>query len=264
MKRAGVVGRPIGHSLSPVIHNAWIAALELEARYERFEPADEAAFADLVAAVRAENLAGLNVTSPFKDAAVALADRASATATATGGANLLTLADGVVLADSTDGFGLLAALAEQAPDLRLAGARVVVLGAGGAARAAAWALKTAGATVGLLNRTPERAQSAAVALGVAVADPADLETAALVVNALSVPPSLDVGRLGPDAVLMDMTYRPLITPFLEQGQARGLRVVDGLAMLIGQARPSFRALFGTEPPAGVDVRVLCLQAMGAA
>ena len=81
------------------------------------------------------------------------------------------------------------------------------------------------------------------------------------VNALAVPPDIDISRLSQKAVLMDMTYRPLITPFLARGRARGLVTVDGLAMLIGQARPSFRALFGIEPPT-VDVRALALRELG--
>jgi len=264
VKRAGVVGRPIGHSLSPVIHGAWIAALGLDAEYTRFEPEDEAAFARLVDQVRTGELAGLNVTSPFKDSALVLADEASDTARATGGANLLTALDDRVRADSTDGLGLLASLAEQAPELRLPGAAVVVLGAGGAARAAAWALRGAGADVGLLNRTPQRAADAAKALGVSVASEAELRNARLVVNALPVRPEIAPDSLAADAVLMDMTYRPLLTPFLAAGRARGLRTVDGLAMLIGQAGPSFQAIFGVSPPAGVDVRAACLRAMEAA
>lgn len=87
--------------------------------------------------------------------------------------------------------------------------------------------------------------------------PEALGEASLVVNALSVPPDIDLSVLGPETVLMDMTYRPLMTPFLTAGRGRGLTVVDGLAMLIGQARPSFRALFGIEPP-DVDVRRIAL------
>jgi shikimate dehydrogenase len=83
----------------------------------------------------------------------------------------------------------------------------------------------------------------------------------LVVNALAVPPDIDMSRLRPDTILMDMTYRPLVTAFLAQGRDRGLTTVDGLAMLIGQARPSFRALFGVDPPP-VDVRSLALRELG--
>ncbi|HEY0600649.1 MAG TPA: shikimate dehydrogenase, partial [Brevundimonas sp.] len=98
-------------------------------------------------------------------------------------------------------------------------------------------------------------------LGVGVVGPGALPEAALIVNALSVEPEIEVDALRRDAVLMDMTYRPLLTPFLAAGKSRGLTTVDGLAMLIGQARPSFRALFDMEPP-GVDVRALALAALG--
>jgi len=258
---AGVAGQPIGHSLSPLIHRAWIAAAGLDADYRAFEPDDEPGFAALVAEGRAGRLRGLNVTAPFKAAALALADEASATGRLCGSANLLVFEGGQASADSTDGEGLMAALAEQASDLDVTGRPVLILGAGGAARAAAAALKAAGAEVSVLNRTRERAERLAADLGVAVAGPETAAEAALVVNALSAPPEMDVGALRPDAVLMDMTYRPLLTHFLAAGRARGLTTVDGLAMLIGQARPSFRAFFDAEPPA-IDVRGLALAALG--
>lgn len=260
---AGVAGQPIAHSLSPVIHGAWIRAAGLDAVYRAFGPADADAFAELVDQGRGGALLGLNVTAPFKEQALALADEVGAAAQACGSANLLVFRDGRARADSTDGEGLMGALAEQAPDLDVNGRPVVVLGAGGAARAAAAALKTAGAEVGVLNRTAERARALADDLGVMAVDGGAVGGAALVVNALSVPPNIDLAALRADAVLMDMTYRPLITPFLAGGRARGLTTVDGLAMLIGQARPSFRALFGLEPP-DVDVRRAALAALGEA
>jgi shikimate dehydrogenase len=259
--RTGVAGQPIAHSLSPLIHGVWIAAAGLDADYGAFEPADAAGFAALVAEGRAGRLRGLNVTAPFKEQALTLADEASPTARTCGSANLLVFEAGRTRADSTDGAGLMAALAEQSPRLEVRDRTVVVLGAGGAARAAVAALKAAGAQVGVLNRTLARARTLAADLGVTVVDTAALDEAALVVNALSVPPDIDMSRLRDSAILMDMTYRPLITPFLARGQARGLLTVDGLAMLIGQARPSFRALFGMEPPA-VDVRTVALSALG--
>ena len=258
---AGVAGQPISHSLSPLIHRAWIAAAGLDADYLAYSPADAAEFAALVADGRAGRLRGLNVTAPFKEQALALADEAGVTARTCGSANLLLFENGRVRANSTDGAGLMSALGEQAPQLDVGGRSVVVLGAGGAARAAAAALKAAGAQVGVLNRTRARAASVAADLGVAVVEPGALDGAALVINALSVAPEVDVARLRDDAVLMDMGYRPLITPFLAAGRDRGLAVVDGLAMLIGQARPSFRALFGVEPPP-LDVRDLALCDLG--
>jgi shikimate dehydrogenase len=260
---AGVAGRPVTHSLSPLIHRNWIAAAELDADYRAFAPEDEAGFAALIAEGRAGGLRGLNVTAPFKEQALAAADEVSDTARLCGSANLLVFEGGRVIADSTDGAGLMAALAEQAPEFALDGRPVLILGAGGAARAAAAALKAAGAEVGVLNRTRERADRLAADLGVRAEGPEALAETALVVNALSVAPDIDIGALRDDAVLMDMTYRPLLTPFLAAGRARELKTVDGLAMLIGQARPSFRALFGIEPPP-VDVRGLAVSALGEA
>ena len=258
---AGVAGQPIAHSLSPLIHSTWITAAGLDASYEPFGPMDEPAFAALVDEGRAGRLTGLNVTAPYKRLALALADESSIVASTCGSANLLTFQNGRIRADSTDGEGLMQALAEQAPDLNVSGRSVVILGAGGATRAAAVALKAAGAKVGLLNRTLLKAEMLAGDLGVEVADPDALQEAALIINALSIQPDVDVGLFASDTVLMDMTYRPLVTPFLAAGRARGLRTVDGLAMLIGQARPSFEAMFGVPVPP-VDIRVVVLDALG--
>ena len=259
--RAGVAGQPISHSLSPLIHGLWIKAAGLNAAYDPFGPSDADAFEALIAEGRAGALRGLNVTAPFKEQALALADQVSPMARACGSANLLVFSDGRLSADSTDGFGLMAALTEQAPALTFSDAPVVVLGAGGAARAAVAALKAAGAEVSVLNRTRARAETLAAELGAAVAEPDAVRDATLIVNALSVPPEVEIAALRPDAVLMDMTYKPLLTPFLAAGRARGLTTVDGLAMLIGQARPSFEALFGVPVPP-VDVRAAVLRRLG--
>lgn len=263
MIRAGVVGWPIGHSLSPLIHGAWIEAVGLDATYEAFPAPDEAAFDALIDLGRTGALRGLNVTAPWKERALAAADEATDRAAVAGSANLLIFDRGRVRADTTDGEGLLAALAELAPALELPGASVLILGAGGAARAAASALKAAEAHVAVANRTPERAEALARALGVQVASRSDAAAADLVVNALPVEPALDLAALKSGAVVMDMTYRPLVTPLLAAARARGLGTVDGLAMLIEQARPSFRALFGVAEP-DVDVRALCLARLEAA
>ena len=261
MIRAGVAGNPIGHSLSPLIHRAWLAAAGVEGAYDAYEPRDEASLLALIDIGRAGRLRGLNVTAPYKLAALAAADVVSETARRAGSANLLVFEEGRVRADSTDGEGLLAALGEQAPALTLKGLPAGVLGAGGAGRAAAAALIDAGAEVRIVNRTHEKAEALAAELGVsAMTAAAALDEAALVVNALSAAPEIALLHLPADVVLMDMTYRPLETPFLAAGRARGLTGVDGLAMLIGQARPSFKALFGVAAPA-VDVRALALEAL---
>jgi len=256
----GVVGFPIDHSLSPVIHGAWIAAAGLDAVYERHGPDSPQAFAVLLERGRAGEVRGLNVTAPYKEQAFAAADGVSDAARLVGSANLVVFEDGRIIADSTDGIGLMGALAEQAPKLSVHGQAVVILGAGGAARAAAGALASAGAAVRIVNRSAERAERLAADVGASVIvsqSPEAFGEAVLVVNALSVAPDLDVSILAPGTVVMDMTYRPLITPLLAAAQAQGLTIVDGLAMLIGQARPSFQAIFGVETP-DIDVRSLVL------
>ncbi|CAN5359741.1 shikimate dehydrogenase [soil metagenome] len=261
----GIAGRPVAHSLSPVIHNAWISAVGLDAVYAPFAPADAEGFALLVAVGRAGLIQGLNVTAPFKAQAFALADTASDTARASGSANVLVFDDGGLHADSTDGFGMMWAIARQAPGVSVVGRPVVILGAGGAARAAAGTLVAEGAQVRIVNRSRDRAEALARELGpsVVVAEPGSaFDDAVLVVNALSVQPDVDVARLATDTAVMDMTYRPVDTPFLIAARARGLATIDGLAMLIGQAGPSFEAIFRTPAP-DLNVRPLLLAAMAA-
>jgi shikimate dehydrogenase len=271
---AGVVGAPVTHSLSPLIHNAWIEAAGLDAAYAPFAPQPEA-FDLFVRSLRGGVIRGLNVTVPFKEAALELATRASDRARRSGAANLLVFEpDGAVVADNTDGRGLLAALAEQAPGFRVDSGAAVILGAGGAARGAAAALHEAGSPdIRVVNRTRERADALAEQLGppVRVLDwsAEAFSDAVLVINATTLglgggagpPAALTAMRSG--AVALDMVYRPLRTEFLERAAKAGLRTVDGLAMLIGQAEPSFEAFFGVVPPA-IDVRAACLAALGEA
>jgi shikimate dehydrogenase len=265
---AGVAGQPIGHSLSPRLHNAWLEAGEIDGVYVAFAPA-ETGFERFCEGLRGGVVRGLNVTAPFKETTLALADQTSERARAAGSANLILFEpDGRILADSTDGEGLLRAFVAQAPRFDPRAAPVVILGAGGAARAAAAAMAQAGAPqVWLANRTPGRAQAAAEQLGGPVRGtgldslPALLASAGAVIHATPAGRSeigaldIDLTPLQAGAVVMDMTYRPLRTPLLEKARALGLATVDGLAMLIGQAEPSFTALFGAPVPP-IDVRPL--------
>lgn len=270
---AGVVGQPISHSMSPVLHNAWLAAAGIDGVYAPFAVAPER-FRAFAEALRGGSVAGLNVTLPFKGEALALADEASFRATAAEAANVLVFRpDGTIFADNTDGLGLLVAFAEQAPGFDPKAGPIVILGAGGAARGAAAALVEAGCPeVRIVNRTVEKAQAIAEPLG-AVALP--LRDAALafrdasaVINATSAglagSSTLEVPlQATPDAaVIMDMVYKPLRTPFLLQAEGLSRRTVDGLAMLIGQAVPSFEYFFGQPPPGDVDVRALAIKALG--
>jgi shikimate dehydrogenase len=268
---AGVVGHPISHSLSPLIHNAWLEHAGIAAAYGAFDPG-ASGFADFVLDHRAGLLKGVNVTIPFKAEALALADSASARAQAAGAANLLVFRpSGEVFADNTDGLGLLAAFARQAPGFDITAGPVALLGAGGAARGAAAALLEAGVgDLRIANRTLARAEVLAEAFGPRVRafglhDPRVVEGVGAVINATAaglvgrgelVTP---LDRAPAEAVFMDMVYKPLLTAFLRA--AGGRRTVDGLEMLIGQARPSFEALFDRPPPPEPDIRALALAAL---
>lgn len=274
---AGVAGQPIAHSLSPLLHNAWLERAGIDGVYVAFAPPGDG-FYKFAEGLRGGAVRGINVTLPFKEAALSVSQRATPRAEAAEAANLLLFeADGTIIADNTDGLGLLAAFAAQAPDFDPKAGPMVIIGAGGAARGAAAAFLEAGAPeIRVVNRTLAKAEFVVGALGDRGRAFALEEAAAAfagaraVVNATSAGVS-NGGRLEiplaatpSDAVIMDMIYTPLATPFLKEAQALGRRTVDGLAMLVGQAAPSFEAFFGHPPPQGVDVRALALQVLGAA
>jgi shikimate dehydrogenase len=267
---AGVVGAPITHSLSPLLHNAWLEAAGLDGVYVAFPIQRLTPFAE---GLRGGVIRGLNITAPFKEEALALADTASDTARRAGAANVLTFAaDGAIHADNTDGLGLMGAFAEQAPGTDFRAGPSVILGAGGAARGAAAALLEAGAPqVRIVARTLARAEAIAAALGGAVVPVPWSEREAALIGAVAVINATPLGSKAVDEAAsplaftagstslaaMDMVYRPLRTPFLAAAATAGARTVDGLAMLIGQARPAFAAFFGQAPPA-IDIRARAL------
>ena len=265
---AGVAGHPIARSLSPVIHSAWIAAAGLDAAYVPFRPPVDG-FERFVRGLRGGAIRGLNVTAPFKEEALALAGEADDRARAAGSANVLLFDDeGFVEARSTDGIGMLAAFAEQASGHALQAAPAVVLGAGGASRAAVAALIDAGCPeIRIVNRTAARAEELVFALGARTRAFALAEAgkafagAGTLVNAAAGGPLPPLDALPDGAAVMDMNYRPVETALLRAAKARELTAVDGLAMLIAQARPSFEAFYGQPPPVGVDVRAACLKVM---
>lgn len=269
---AGVTGDPIAHSLSPRLMGAWIDALGLDAAYLPFAVA-AADFGAFVHGLSKTQAAGLNVTLPHKQAALAMADRASPAARAVGAANLLTFSGGDIHADNSDVAGFLDALAPAKIDYRQCTA--MVLGAGGAARAMVHALLTSGVSrLILTNRTRSRAEALAADLApaaeiVAWENRSDVlcETG-LVVNATAMGLKgetdlvMEWQEARPDTVVFDSVYTPLETGFLAGARAGGLATIDGLDMLIGQARPSFRAFFGVEAPAHPPVRPILLEALG--
>ena len=256
--RFALLGWPVAHSLSPALHRAAHGVLGLEADY-RLEPVAPAALARAVAALRAGDTAGFNVTLPHKEAILPLLDAVEPEAGAIGAVNTVWRRDGALVGANTDAEGLVRALREAR--LRPEGARAVVLGAGGAARAAAFGLAGAGAgSLTVAARRPERARAVTRALGadhpatpVALGEPAAVAAAFadadLVVQATSATlegaggagtaeafaAALPWGALGPGAAVVELVYRPLETAVLRRARARGLRCVDGLGMLVHQA-----------------------------
>ena len=266
---AGVAGWPVAHSLSPLLHGAWIAAAGLDAVYAPFAIKPDDAL-DAFRAIGRLGLKGLNVTVPHKQVALEAADHVRPAAERVGAANLLSVtADGALVADNTDVQGFLHGLtrAEVAAD-----GPAAILGAGGAARAVIVGLADAGcAEIRLVNRSADKAQALAelaAQLGVRAQvfswDDAEraLDDALLLVNATSLgmagaaPLSLVLHGLRDDAAVYDLVYTPRETALLESARRRGLVAIEGLDMLIGQARPSFETFFGAPPPDDVDVRAL--------
>jgi shikimate dehydrogenase len=251
LRRLGVLGWPVDHSRSPAMQNAALAdaGLDGEYRYERI-PVTPEAFAETVGGLAAAGFAGVNVTIPHKEAALALATEASADARAIGAANTLTmLPDGGIRADNTDAPGLLDALGEPYPRTAL------VLGAGGSARAVAYALRHAGADVAVWNRTHARAASLAEEIGVRAAR--SRESADVLVNCTSVglrkssstfkDLPLNADEIREYACVVDLVYRDGGTELLRVAEQQGRRVVDGLEILVRQGARSFQIWTGRSP-----------------
>ena len=255
---AGVIGDPVRHSLSPVIHNAAFRALDLDWVYLAL-PVAAGDGAEAVRAMRTFGLDGLNVTMPHKADVIPALDGLSPTAAALGAVNTIHRRADELLGASTDGAGFVDALVHD-EGFDPAGKRVLIVGAGGAARAVVLALAEAGAAdIAVVNRTAARAEAAAALAGPVgrQGDEADVDEADLVVNATPVGMDgtpvaeavlLDTGRLHPDQVVVDLVYHPLRTPLLVAARERGAVAVTGLGMLIHQAAHAFRLWTGEDPP----------------
>ena len=259
-KVCGVIGDPVSHSLSPVLHNAAYAALGLDWVYVAFAVATGNG-AEAVAAMRALGLVGLSVTMPHKESIARYADEVSDDVVALGAGNTLRWVGTNIRAETTDGPGCISALREAGVDPT--GKRVMVLGAGGAGRAVVLALAREGAKeIVVVNRTPERARAAVALTGaigrVGSADEAD--RCDVVINATSVGMAkssdgipvdravIDPARLGPGQVVNDLVYHPLVTPLMAMAAERGSIVVGGLGMLLHQAALQFRFWTGESAP----------------
>jgi shikimate dehydrogenase len=279
-KIAGVFGWPVDHSRSPRLHGFWLAQHRIDGAYVPFATPPR----DLPRAIRALPSLGFrggNVTLPHKEQALGLVDEVSRTAQRIGAVNTLVVReDGSILGDNTDGFGFLAHLQASQPQWQPKAGPAVLLGAGGAARAIIVALLECGVpSIMLANRTRRRAEELAEALGAALGDEIAgrlqivpwhhreqaLDGAGLLVNATQLgmkgqpPLELDLEPLPQTATVYDIVYVPLETPLLAAARARGHPTVDGLGMLLHQARPGFAAWFGIEPAVTPELRDFVLK-----
>jgi shikimate dehydrogenase len=258
---AGVVGWPVSHSRSPRLHGHWIGRYGLDAAYVPL-PVRPEALRTAMDGLRAAGFAGLNVTIPHKEAVIEMLDEAAPFARRVGAVNTVFFRDGRSVGDNTDGLGFLANLHQHGVDPGAGPA--LVLGAGGAARAIVAALLDAGAPVLIANRTLERAEQLARQFSGARALPWDARADALADTALLVnttalgmtgkpPLEIDLARARADLAVADIVYVPLETDLLSRARALGLRAVDGLGMLLHQARPGFAGWFGVEPKVDDDL-----------
>ncbi|NJM28882.1 MAG: shikimate dehydrogenase [Rhizobiales bacterium] len=271
MKKACVIGWPIAHSRSPLIHGYWLRTLGIEGSYEKVpvEPQDVENF---LRDLKANGYAGCNVTIPHKEAAYAVMDRVDDIARKLGAVNTVYVRGGKLHGTSTDGEGFLASLLSKFPAMSLRDAKVVILGAGGSARSIIPSLQSAGAgqTV-IVNRSLDRAEKLRGDMGPGVEARAwnsladELRGAALLINTTSLgmhgQPDLDIdlGPLPKTAVVSDIVYVPLETAFLRDARQAGYRTVGGLGMLLHQAVRGFELWFGVRPTVTPELEQLIMQ-----
>lgn len=259
--RVGVIGDPVAHSLSPIFQQPALEALGIDATYERWHTTLEE-LPQRVESLRGENALGANVTVPHKEAVIPLLDDIDPLAQRAGAVNTIVPRQGRLRGHNTDIYGLARSLEEACPDVGTR--RVVLLGAGGAARGAVLALDQLGVTtIVIANRSPDRAARLVAELDpisltpISISSPdlyQELASAGVVINATSlgwregdtVVPSAALDMLGPGALVMDLTYRD--TPLLQAAAARDLATLDGLAMLVYQGARSLELWTGQEAP----------------
>lgn len=259
MTKACVIGWPISHSRSPLIHGYWLKHYGLEGSYTR-QPVEPSALTAFISGLGNSGYAGCNVTIPHKEAVFNLVKPADETTMRLGAVNTVYLREGQVLGTNTDGEGFINSLSQGAPQLRIANQRAVVLGAGGASLAVVNAILVQGAAeVAVANRTREKAEQLRIRFGPRVV-PIDWDELAdqigessLLVNTTSLGMngqpelSIDLSRLPRDAVVTDIVYTPLRTRLLLDAENRGNTIVEGLGMLLHQAVRGFSLWFGVTP-----------------
>ena len=262
--RAGVIGWPVEHSKSPLIHGYWLQQLGLAGSYEKI-PVAPGQLPEAMDRLRALGFAGANVTLPHKEAAYELSTKLSVRAQKIGAVNTLVFQDDTIFGDCTDGVGFIDNLTSNAQNWQASDGPALVLGAGGAARAIVWALLDAGCPEVLIaNRTLARAQELGHAFGAQAIGWVQIERhlprAFTLVNTTSLgmngqpPLILNLGLCHAACLVTDIVYTPLETPLLEQARNCGLATVDGLGMLLHQAVPGFEAWFGKTPSVDAALR----------
>ena len=263
---AGVMGCPVHHSLSPRLHGYWLEQLGIEGSYLPLAVSPDR-LGEAVRVLPALGFRGANVTIPHKEAVIPFLDELGETAKRIGAVNTIVVRqNGSLFGDSTDGTGFMAALRQEAPQWKAGAVPVVVLGAGGAARAVVDVLHRAGVPeFRLVNRTRDRAEALAHHLGVNArvfdwGDEVALEGAGLLINTTSLgmvsrpPMELELGKLLPDSVVFDLVYNPLETGLLREAAQHGFAALNGLGMLLHQAVPGFEAWFGIRPSVTSSLR----------
>ncbi len=273
--KAGVIGWPIDHSLSPRLHGYWLKNYGINGSYDAIAVSQDG-LQEFMENLRAGGFAGINLTVPHKETAMSHLDGITDQAARIGAVNTIVVNDeGCLRGSNTDGFGFMENLKQGFAGFKSSNGPAVVLGAGGAARAIVAALIDNGApSITLINRTRRRAEELAADFGsrVRVIDwqvrNTALDGAALLVNTTTLgmkgKPPLDItlDALPIDALVNDIVYAPLETELLKAARARGNATVDGLGMLLHQARPGFAAWFGVEPEVTDDLRRHVLARIG--
>lgn len=267
LPRACVVGHPVAHSRSPMIHGHWLSELDIAGAYDKQDVTPDA-FPDFVTNLRAHGYVGANVTVPHKETAWRLIRRRDLAADIIGAVNTVWYEGDELCGGNSDAHGFVASLDDSAPGWDVADAHAVVIGAGGAAHAAVFALLERGVAVSVANRTLAHARELAARFGHGVSAhsfdelPGLLPRADLLANCTSLgmvgqpPLAIDLARLKPSAVVSDAVYVPLETGLLAAAAARGHRTVDGLGMLLHQAGYGFRKWFGATPTVTKALRAL--------
>jgi shikimate dehydrogenase len=268
---AGVIGTPIAHSRSPALHGYWLRRYGIKGHYIPMEVA-QADLRDALQMLPRLGFVGLNVTIPHKETVLTLADIVTDRAALIGAANTLIFRkDGKIFADNTDGAGFIANLRQEAPQWQPSAGPAVLFGAGGAARAVIAALIEVGVPeIRVANRTRARAEALRSDFGAKVMVHDWVQSASLLDDAATVVNTTALGMVGkpefhlpldalnPQALVTDLVYTPLRTAFLQEAEAAGCTVVDGLGMLLHQAAPGFERWFGQRPEVDAATRAAAL------